>query len=170
MTSSRKGIHQVQPKSVPVQLCPVETVQWDIQEIQLGIMRRAYELFEARNFEHGHDWEDWFQAESELLRAVPVVVSESPVDLRIRASVLGFDPDELKVSVEPTKIIILGRKKLVAAKSESSTADFYPDQILRTIDLGPEVNPGTTVVEFESGILKFEMPKAHPRHMAAGTA
>ena len=28
--------------------------------------RRAYELFEDRGGEHGHDWEDWLQAEREL--------------------------------------------------------------------------------------------------------
>ena len=39
-----------------------------MQEVQLAIARRAYELFEARGREHGHDWEDWFRAESELLR------------------------------------------------------------------------------------------------------
>lgn len=32
------------------------------------IARRAYERFVARGREHGHDLEDWLQAESELLR------------------------------------------------------------------------------------------------------
>jgi hypothetical protein len=27
------------------------------------IARVAYELFERRGGEHGHDWEDWFKAE-----------------------------------------------------------------------------------------------------------
>ena len=30
------------------------------------IQRRAYELFEARGGNHGHDWADWFSAEREL--------------------------------------------------------------------------------------------------------
>jgi hypothetical protein len=30
------------------------------------IARRAYELYLARGCEHGHDVEDWFQAEREL--------------------------------------------------------------------------------------------------------
>lgn len=30
------------------------------------IARRAYELYERRGGGHGHDWDDWFQAESEL--------------------------------------------------------------------------------------------------------
>lgn len=32
----------------------------------LAITLRAYELFEKRGHEDGRDWEDWFQAESEL--------------------------------------------------------------------------------------------------------
>jgi hypothetical protein len=33
---------------------------------QEQIAKRAYELFEARGGEHGHDVEDWLQAEREL--------------------------------------------------------------------------------------------------------
>ena len=33
------------------------------QRTQDDIARRAYELFEQRGCEPGHDWEDWFQAE-----------------------------------------------------------------------------------------------------------
>lgn len=31
------------------------------------IARRAYQLFEERGREPGHEWEDWFRAERELL-------------------------------------------------------------------------------------------------------
>jgi hypothetical protein len=36
-----------------------------------AIARRAYERFETRGGEHGHDLEDWFEAERELGRQVP---------------------------------------------------------------------------------------------------
>jgi hypothetical protein len=32
-----------------------------------AIERRAYALFEQRGRQHGHDWQDWFQAEREVL-------------------------------------------------------------------------------------------------------
>jgi hypothetical protein len=41
-----------------------------------AIARRAYELFCQRGFEHGHDVQDWLNAEQELaslLRQIPVV-------------------------------------------------------------------------------------------------
>ena len=31
------------------------------------IQRRAYELFEKRGYESGHEWEDWFTAEKTLM-------------------------------------------------------------------------------------------------------
>ena len=30
------------------------------------VARRAYELYESRGGEHGHDWDDWLQAEHEV--------------------------------------------------------------------------------------------------------
>jgi Protein of unknown function (DUF2934) len=35
-------------------------------EIVEAIQKRAYELYEQRNKEDGHDVEDWFQAEEEV--------------------------------------------------------------------------------------------------------
>ena len=40
--------------------------EWEMQQEHLAIASRAYELFEKRGCEHGHDREDWCQAESEL--------------------------------------------------------------------------------------------------------
>ena len=44
----------------------VELVQGIAEPSPDDIARRAYELFEARGGEHGHDVEDWLEAQSEL--------------------------------------------------------------------------------------------------------
>jgi hypothetical protein len=36
------------------------------QTMEERIRIRAYELFEKRGREAGHDWEDWFRAEEEI--------------------------------------------------------------------------------------------------------
>ncbi|MGA1999680.1 MAG: DUF2934 domain-containing protein [Terriglobales bacterium] len=38
----------------------------DPQTIEEQIRARAYELFEERGREEGHDWGDWFRAEEEI--------------------------------------------------------------------------------------------------------
>ncbi len=159
-----KSAKTARPRTEPAKLLrpsDPEAVKWEMQQIQLAITRRAYELFEARNSEHGHDWEDWFQSESELLRPVSIAISESSDRLSIRANVLGLSDTELKVSIEPKRLVILGAKEVIpaAAAGEAKPADFYPDQILKVIELPAEIDPDGSVIELQSGVLKFELPK-----------
>jgi len=37
-----------------------------------SIRQRAYELYEQRGFEHGHDMDDWLQAEAEVMSKKPI--------------------------------------------------------------------------------------------------
>jgi HSP20 family molecular chaperone IbpA len=157
MKSSKVSPLTAEPPSTLLQPRDPEKMRWDMQAPQLAITRRAFELFEKRNREHGHDWEDWFQAESELLRPVSIATLESADRLSLRANVLGFGEQELSVSIEPKRVVILGKKGVVL--TETNAVDWYPDQIMRVIDLPTEVDPDGAVVELQTGLLKFELPK-----------
>lgn len=161
MNSKKTFRPPVEPAVTLLQACAPEALRWDSQEIQLSIARRASELFETRNRERAHDWEDWFQAESELLRPVSIAASEFPDRFSVLANVLGFEANELNVSVEPNRISIRGRKKInrSVAAEKAPPADFYPDQMLRMVDISSDVDPAGAVIELQSGILKFELPK-----------
>jgi HSP20 family molecular chaperone IbpA len=138
-------------------------VQRKVQKVQLAISRRAHELFEARGQEHGHDREDWFRAESELLCPASVSMSESEDRISVRATVAGFDETELEVSSEPGRISILGEKKTSGTKAKGGTigrTSANPDQILEVVDLATEVMPECAVVELQGGVLTFELPTA----------
>lgn len=155
------------PKSDPpvVLLMPSDPadLQRKMQKVQLAIARRAHELYEARGQEHGHDLEDWLRAESELLCPVSVSMSESEDRISVRANVGGFDETELEISIEPSRITILGKEKTSRTKVEGGTVELtgsHPDQILEVVDLATEVVPKRAVVELQAGVLKFELPTA----------
>lgn len=138
-------------------------LQRKVQKVQLAISQRAHELFEARGQEHGHDREDWFRAESELLCPVSVSLSESKDRVSVYANVAGFEQTELEVSIEPSRISILGEKKTSGAKAKDETigrTSAVPDQILEVVDLATEVIPERAVVQWQGGVLKFELPTA----------
>lgn len=40
------------------------------------IRRRAFQLYEERGREHGHDWDDWLQAEAEVMGKNPSARTE----------------------------------------------------------------------------------------------
>ena len=161
------GTSRKKQSNVPVRPTPANpaTLQWQMQQLQLAIARRAYELFELRGGEHGHDWEDWFRAESEILRPVSVAFSEMDGHSSVCVNVLGFKPDELTVSVEPRRIMVLGQKQINLTESELAAEYIrsFPDQIMRVIDLPIEIDPANTIIEIHEGMLKFELVKTEPQ-------
>ena len=165
------------PKSDPpsVRLSPSNPadLQPKMQQVQLSIARRAHELFEARGGEHGHDLEDWFRAESELLSPVSVSLSESTDKISVRAGVAGFDETELEFSIEPHRITIVGNKEAREMKAEARTIKqtaSHPHQILEVIHLASEVMPERAVVELQAGVLKFELPAAATNELGTAPA
>jgi hypothetical protein len=43
-------------------------IEIDPQHLEEDVRVRAYELYEARGQQDGHDLEDWFRAEDEIIR------------------------------------------------------------------------------------------------------
>jgi HSP20 family molecular chaperone IbpA len=84
-------------------------------------------------------------------------VQDSADRISVLVNVLGFQEKDLKVSIEPSRISILGKKEGSAAGGHS--LDRHPDRILQCIDLATEVVPESAVVELEEGQLKFELHK-----------
>jgi len=163
MKSTKVSTSTSEPPATGLQVRDPDKVRWEMQPLQLAIARRAFELFEKRGREHGHDWEDWFKAESEFLCPVSIATSESEDRVSIHANVLGFTENELHVSIEPRCLAILGKREGTTSQTEAGSigrADQYPDQILRLIDLTTEVDPGRAVIELQAGMLRFELPKA----------
>src|SRR6185437_16925233 len=89
-----------------------------------SISRRAYELFQNRGCVPGHDREDWFRAESELLKPVEVHVVESDDHLIAHTEVPGFSPHELKVSLESRWLRIGGRAELSGNRNAGGTVMY----------------------------------------------
>jgi len=169
MKAKKASLPQADARPTRLSRSDPASLEWQIQNLQLAVARRAYELFEARGGEHGHDWEDWFQAEAELLRPVSVSLSESEDRISVRANVLGFDESELQVSVEPRRVTILGKKEMSMTESEGGKieyVDWYPDQLLQFIDLPGEVAPDRSTVELQAGLLRCELPRAAAEKIA----
>ncbi|MBZ5690167.1 MAG: DUF2934 domain-containing protein [Acidobacteriia bacterium] len=155
---------------LPFSLSSPPDLQAKVQKLQLAIARRAHELFEARGREHGRDLEDWLRAESELLCPVSIAMSESKDRVSVRANVAGFDQSEIEVSVEPSRVMVLGKKTRSTRTTEPGTTEprgSHPDQILEVIDLATEVIPERVVVEWKEGELILDLPAASKNKTAA---
>jgi len=130
-------------------------------KIREAIAHRAYELFEARGYVHGHDYADWFQAESELVHPQSVKTWQSDQEVIVTAEVPGFCPEEVTIAVEPDRIIIWCRPDPKPLPSSP-----YPVRtsvaLWHTLKLPAEVDPSKAAARLSGGLLKLEMRKVLP--------
>jgi HSP20 family molecular chaperone IbpA len=158
--------------STGLALISVDELLQHAQDILNRIARRAFEIFESRGGVHGHDWEDWFLAESELLTPVKLLISESGEWVTISAQVPGFNTNEIKVSVDSRRLIISGKAgPRESRKSGKHLASLGPMQLIfQVLDLAAEVDPSKTKATFNDGRLNVVMAKVAPTmSVSAGT-
>lgn len=132
-----------------------------MKEFSQSIAHRAYEFFDTRGREIGHDLEDWFRAESEFLRRVPVEITEADGRLKVRAEVPGFNADHIKVSVEPRSLMISGQSE---TQTESPTervlfTERRGNGFCRMLNLPTDVDPAQTTATVKNGVLELTLAK-----------
>jgi len=126
-----------------------------------AIGKRAYECFESRGCEPGHELDDWLRAESEILRKAPCEIVEKGNELMVRAEVPGFNQRELQVKLEPNRIFISGHKeRLVQSTSEDTIVSDRKDQdVFRELELPVRVNPDKASATLHEGIITVFVQK-----------
>ena len=151
------------PKApVPVKQSATGDVFDRIQNVYDSIARRAFEIFDNNGRWLGHDLDDWFRAESELLHSVHLELAESDDNLTVRAEVPGFNVKELEINVEPRKLTILGKHEAQEDNKKGKTiySERCAREILRVIDLPAEVDSLKVSAILKDGVLNIELPKA----------
>jgi len=93
------------------------------------IARRAFEIFESSGGSPGHDLENWFRAESELLQPVSLNTTELYGEYVVRAEVPGFGGRDIR------------------------------NRIFRTLELSSDVDTSAVSATVQDGILTVHLPK-----------
>ncbi len=141
-------------------ICSPDLLLNRLQVMNKRIAKRASEISQAAGRKQGYAQEDWLQAQSEFLRPIPVEIEELADKFRVRASILGFEQDELQVSIEPARIIIAGKKENQPAEGNRLFyVDWYPDEILQMVELPKDIEPALAHLTFEAGVLEFDLLK-----------
>ena len=122
------------------------------------IAHRAYELFVARGYEDGHDMEDWFRGQSELMHPLKIKKWESDQEVVITAEIPGLAAREVEIGVKPEQVTIWGKPD-----PKSGPTDAYsrraPPALYHTLDLPAEIDPSKASAKLADGLLKLHLPK-----------
>jgi HSP20 family protein len=161
MAETSMAVQRAEEK--PVIIAPVERLVDRMNKTFQTINQRAYEIFEGSGHRFGHDLDDWFRAEMDLLHPVHVKIDESGESLEVKAEVPGFSEKEIEVSVEPHRLTITGKReteKKEEKKGKTVYSEFCSNQILRIVDLPASVDAEKVTATLKDGILQLTMPKA----------
>jgi HSP20 family protein len=141
-------------------------------ELSRETAQRAFEFFRARGGQFGREIDDWFNAESQLLRFLPVEISEKNGTVMVKADVAGFKPEEVEISVKDDLLMISGKtEKSEENKGENVVySDFRSNRFFRQMTLPEPVMVENAKAEVKNGMLTISLPKAgkaaEPKHIA----
>lgn len=162
MTAQSATAMQTSPSSVPVKQETAATLS-EFDRIYDSIARRAFQLFEGNGQWPGHDWDDWFRAERELVRPIPVELKETDTSYTARLEVPGFSQNDLEIALEPRLLRISGKhetKQEDTTKGKTIWSEFRADQVLRSIALPADVDTSKASAQLKDGVLTIDLPKA----------
>jgi HSP20 family protein len=128
------------------------------------IAQRAYEVFASSGFTNGHDLEDWFKAERELLKPLTAEVTQAKDKFIVRAQVPGFDAKDLIIYLNGPHLVIEGKHETTKGKTEKNDDASYGEhksqQIYQMIELPAAVLTDKARAELKNGVLELKLPKA----------
>ncbi|MEO8042620.1 MAG: Hsp20/alpha crystallin family protein [Acidobacteriota bacterium] len=133
-----------------------------LTDITKDVTHKAYDFFRDRGGEWGLEVEDWFKAENEILRPVPVEVSELGDNLLVTAAVPGFKPEEIEVSVKGDTLIISGATEKSDEKTNANTIvrEWNSNRFFRQLTLPSPVMEDKVTAKLQDGMLELTLPKA----------
>jgi hypothetical protein len=109
--------------TIPVRLKGPESIPFLLEEVRDRVARRAYENFVDRGAVHGHDLNDWLDAERELVIRLAPEVRVEREDVFVEMMLPEIDLSNLAVHVAPRQLVI------------SSDVDEEGFQLCQVIDL-----------------------------------
>ena len=134
-----------------------------LRKVSDVIAHRAFEIFESRGCAHGHDWDDWYQAESAVLQAVNHEVSDSGDAFLAVIDIAARRPQDLKLSAQPQRLRIVGFPA-PAASGSGIPENITPPPRAFSLDyqFPAPIDLAKVSAEIRGDLLEVRLPKLSP--------
>ncbi len=126
------------------------------------IRQRAFDLFLGRGEKLGHDLEDWFRAEREMLGSQMAELTDKGDSFEVQMAFPGFDAKEIQVTATPDQVVVHAESKQ-DKKSDTGNvlwSEFKSSDVCRCISAPNRINPDKVTASLDKGLLRITAPKA----------
>jgi HSP20 family molecular chaperone IbpA len=131
----------------------------DDRKVRNFVVPADFENPESKSGPTLHMMEDWLEHEAERLRPIHISLSESSTALAVRADVPGVKEDELRIKVQPDRVMIT-RKPAITKRSGIDFSVSCPTETSRVIELPSPVTVNKVRIAVKDGVLELDLAKA----------
>lgn len=139
-------------------------IDQQIHDFRHRIAQRAFDLCSERGWIHGHDLDDWFRAEAEILTPAAVEIVDNGEEYNAEVEVPGFREQDLDILCDTNRVLIRGNTERSSRQKDQNGRILYSDRqsnlIFRVIELPQEVKPEECEAVVHDGVLNLTLPKA----------
>jgi HSP20 family protein len=128
-----------------------------MQDIQDRIMRRAYEIFQQNGNVLGRDFDNWAQAERELVWKPAFELSEKDGKFYLEAALAGIEAKDIDIDVTPEDIVVQARTHHEHQEQKGTVhyCEFQSGKMFRSVHLPKKIDPDKVKAEFKDGLLRL---------------
>ena len=138
-----------------------------------GVQRRAFDLFEKRGRDLGHELEDWFNAEQELFGWPAAELTEKDGAYELEMTLPGFEAKDVEVTATPNEVIVHAatEKEKKTQKDKVLWTESGSNDVYRRFDVPNAINVDQVTAKLDNGILRVNAPKiAKPKEVKFAAA
>ncbi len=146
-------VNDVEKKTLPV----FGEISKRLEEVE----RRAFDLFEKRGGEPGHELDDWFQAEHELFGWPETELTEKNGGYEIGIRLPEFETKDVEVTATPNEVIVHAatKKEKKTQKGDVLRTEFGSNDVYRRFEIPIAINVDQVTAKFDNGVLEIKAPK-----------
>jgi HSP20 family protein len=126
-----------------------------------AVRERAFDLFEQRGREPGHDQEDWLQAERELFGWPAAELAENDGAYEIEVTLPGFEAKDVEVTATPREVVVHAsiKEEKKTQKAKVLWTEFGSNDVYRRFELLNPINVEKVTANLENGLLRIKAPE-----------
>jgi len=148
-----------QVKKVGSEPLPIfETIDKRLDDVR----RRAFELFEKRGYQLGHEIDDWLKAEHDVFGWPAAELAEKDGKYEAQITLPGFEAKDVQVTATPSKIIVHAETKHEKKVEEPNVlwTEFGSNDVYRRFELPTPIDVDKTSATLDNGMLHIIAAKA----------
>lgn len=146
-------VNDVEKKTLPV--------FGEIEKRLDAVRQLAFDLFEKRGRELGHDLEDWLKAEQQLFGSPAAELAEKNGAYEIGITLPGFEAKDVEVTATPSEVIVHAatEEEKKTQKDKVLRTEFASNDVYRRFEVPIAIDVDHVTAKLNNGMLLIKAPK-----------